>query len=390
LSLPPGLFCPPSIDIPQAIESYNRFNTILLVLEQIMFTSNNRAIFRNDSDATVAHSVQGADLEDAIKKCELSGTLYKVYSKSWGFARTLTEGFVRTYLESLAIKLDSSGDKPVTSDGITLNVKNQIFDPLYPYLIMDKDNNAKFGSGTATSTNVVCLSSDEGPLPHELNVIKTAVKEQLMSLQSIGAIIKDGLRKLTPSYSNFSYTLQNLSNNSIHLIKLQDPPLPQECLQVSVKIAPLISNISLPTVITPLNLDISSSLLEDRLVDCLEYTRNIISVLDALNQPVNSPPLVLSYSFTSYSQLFHFLPSTSPAKTLLIILISSFAGSVLLLSSCFLSFCLLACPGSHILQTSGNPPPPIQLQLINSNRSQPSAPFFGNYPCGGKVGSIDE
>ena len=377
ISLSPELFCRPTIDIPQAISSYNKFNTILLLLESVMFTSNNRAIYFNSSDGTVAHSVQGSDIEDAIKKCELVGSPYKIYSKSWGFARTLAEGFVSTYSEDLALKLDtSSGNQPITQDGVAISVENQVFDPLYPYLILAK-NDAKFGSGTQSSKNVVCVSAEIPSLPQDLNIVKTAVRDQLLALQSVGAIIRDELRKAIPSFSNLTYTLQTAPNNSIHLIRLQDSPLPQDCLQVSVKIAPTISSLSLPTVVTPLNLEVSTSLLEDRLVDCLDFTKNILSVLHALNKPTDSPPLVLSYSFSSHAQLFSFLPYNSPARTLLIILISSFAGSVLLLSFCFLSFCLLARRGSHILRNTENPPAPIQFQLINTHRSQPSAPLLG-------------
>ena len=376
LSLSPDLFCRPSIDIPQAVESFNRFNTILLLLEAVMFSSNDRAIFYNTSDSTVVHSVQGTNIEDAISKCELVGSPYKVYSKSWDFAKALSEGFVNTYPETLAIKLDATGGKPVTSDQVTIALKNQVFDSAHPYLVLAK-NSAKFGSTTLSSSNIACISTDNGPLPDNLRVVKTAVQDQLVALHSVGAIIRDGLRKLTPAYSNLSYTLQSFVNNSVNLIRLQDPPPPPECLQVSVKIAPAIPSLSLPTVVTPQNLKVSTSLLEDRLMDCLKFTENIISVLDSLNQPTDSPPLVLSYSFTSYSQLFSFLPPTSPAKVLLIILISSFAGSVLLLFTCFLSFFLLARRGSRILRTSENTPPPIQFQLINSNRNQPSAPLLG-------------
>ena len=253
-----------------------------------MFTSNNRAIYHNSSDGTVTHSVQGTDIEDAIKKCELVGTPYKIYSKSWGFARTLAEGFVNTYSEDLALKLDtSSGNKPITQDGVAISVENQVFDPSFPYLILAK-NDAKFGSGTQSSKNVVCVSADTA-LPNDLNVVQTAVRDQLLALQSVGAIIRDELRKTIPSFSNLTYTLQTAPNNSIHLIRLQDSPLLQDCLQVSIKIAPTISSLSLPAVVTPLNLEVSTSLLEDRLVDCLDFTKNILSVY----MPSTNPPILL-------------------------------------------------------------------------------------------------
>ena len=187
---------------------------------------------------------------------------------------------------------------------IFISVENQVFDPLFPYLILAK-NDAKFGSGTQSSKNVVCVSADTA-LPNDLNVVQTAVRDQLLALQSVGAIIRDELRKTIPSFSNLTYTLQTAPNNSIHLIRLQDSPLLQDCLQVSVKIAPTISSLSLPTVVTPLNLEVSTSLLEDRLVDCLDFTKNILSVLHALNKPTDSPPLVLSYSFSSHEFLLIF------------------------------------------------------------------------------------
>ena len=77
-----------------------------------MFSSNNRAIFYNTSDSTVVHSVQATNIEDVISKCEHVGSPYKVYSKSWDFAKALSEGFVNTYPENLAIKLDAAGGNP--------------------------------------------------------------------------------------------------------------------------------------------------------------------------------------------------------------------------------------------------------------------------------------
>ena len=117
------------------------------------------------------HSVQGTDIEDAVKKCELVGTHYKVYSKSWGFAKTLAEGFVNTYSEDLAIKLDISGNQPITQVGVALSVIDQVFDPVLPYLILAK-NYAKFSLGTKHSKNVVCVLADMA-LP-DLNVVKIA------------------------------------------------------------------------------------------------------------------------------------------------------------------------------------------------------------------------
>jgi len=103
-----------------------------------MFSSNDRAIFYNTSDSTVVHSVQGTNIEDAISKCELVGSPYKVYSKSWDFAKALSEGFVNTYPETLAIKLDATGGKPVTSDQVTIALKNQVFDSAHPYLVLSQ------------------------------------------------------------------------------------------------------------------------------------------------------------------------------------------------------------------------------------------------------------
>jgi len=144
-----------------------------------MFSSNDRAIFYNTSDSTVVHSVQGTNIEDAISKCELVGSPYKVYSKSWDFAKALSEGFVNTYPETLAIKLDATGGKPVTSDQVTIALKNQVFDSAYPYLVLAK-NSAKFGSTTLSSSNIACISTDNGPLPDNLRVVKLQSRINLL------------------------------------------------------------------------------------------------------------------------------------------------------------------------------------------------------------------
>ena len=115
----------------------------------------------------------------------------------------------------------------MTSDQVTIAWKNQVFDSANPYLILAK-NSEKFGSSTLSSSNIACISTDSGPLPNDLRVVKTAVQDQLVALNSVGAIISDGLRKLTPAYSNLSYTLQSFVNNSVNLIRLQDPPPPPD------------------------------------------------------------------------------------------------------------------------------------------------------------------
>ena len=63
ISLPPDLFCPPSLNVPNLAESYNAFNHILMILNKIQYSNNPAAVENtNLPDQSVAFLVMEPNL----------------------------------------------------------------------------------------------------------------------------------------------------------------------------------------------------------------------------------------------------------------------------------------------------------------------------------------
>ena len=378
LSIPPNLFCPTILDPEQTIQAYNAFNRLLLLLDTVQFTTNKDAIFRNKTTTppTVTYLVKTDSLTTAIEQCKSSGNLFKIYSKNWNHVKYLLENYAITYKTNFAINLDILEDKPITSDGHAITIQGQTFNKNHPFLIFTPKGQA-LGSPSDTTTSIICSQIDDKQLPTQMNVIKTAVETQIIALQTAAAQIRQALHQTIPKFSNFS--LQISTNQSAQLIRLTKADPRSDCIKSFISITPTISNYSLPLIVTPTNLEISTELLEDRLIDLIYYTTKVQEILQIMNsQDKDSPTITLTYSLKSYSDLFNLLPSSSPAKSLLLILISIVAGTILFLLLCFCLFFLLARRGSRLLRrTPDEQSTTFNLQLVNSHPTlPPTAPML--------------
>ena len=378
LSIPPNLFCPTILDPEQTIQAYNAFNRLLLLLDTVQFTTNKDAIFRNKTTTppTVTYLVKTDSLTTAIEQCKSSGNLFKIYSKNWNHVKYLLENYAITYKTNFAINLDILEDKPITSDGHAITIQGQTFNKNHPFLIFTPKGQA-LGSPSDTTTSIICSQIDDKQLPTQMNVIKTAVETQIIALQTAAAQIRQALHQTIPKFSNFS--LQISTNQSAQLIRLTKANPRPDCIKSFISITPTISNYSLPLIVTPTNLEISTELLEDRLIDLIYYTTKVQEILQIMNsQDKDSPTITLTYSLKSYSDLFNLLPSSSPAKSLLLILISIVAGTILFLLLCFCLFFLLARRGSRLLRrTPDEQSTTFNLQLVNSHPTlPPTAPML--------------
>ena len=378
LSIPPKLFCPTILDPEQTIQAYNAFNRLLLLLDTVQFTTNKDAIFRNKTTTppTVTYLVKTDSLTTAIEQCKSSGNLFKIYSKNWNHVKYLLENYAITYKTNFAINLDILEDKPITSDGHAITIQGQTFNKNHPFLIFTPKGQA-LGSPSDTTTSIICSQIDDKQLPTQMNVIKTAVETQIIALQTAAAQIRQALHQTIPKFSNFS--LQISTNQSAQLIRLTKANPRPDCIKSFISITPTISNYSLPLIVTPTNLEISTELLEDRLIDLIYYTTKVQEILQIMNsQDKDSPTITLTYSLKSYSDLFNLLPSSSPAKSLLLILISIVAGTILFLLLCFCLFFLLARRGSRLLRrTPDEQSTTFNLQLVNSHPTlPPTAPML--------------
>ena len=378
LSIPPQRFCQTSLDAEQTIQAYNAFNRLLLLIETVQFTTNKDAIFRNrtENPPTVTYLIKAESLTAATEQCKLSGNLFQIYSKHWSHVKYLLDNYATTYKTDFAIQLDVLEDKPITLDGHAITLQGQTFNKDHPFLVFTPTGQS-LGSPSDKTTSIICSQTDDKQLPNQMNIIKTAVDTQIIALQTSAAQIRQALHQTIPKFSNFS--LQTSTNQSAQLIRLKKADPRPNCIRSLISITPTISNYSLPLIVTPINLEISTLLLEDRLVDLIYYTTKVQDVLQIMNsQDKDSPTLVLSYSLESYSDLFNLLPSSSPAKSLLLILISTVTGTVLFLVICLCLFLLLARRDSRLLRrTPDEQNTTFNLQLVNSHPTlPPTAPML--------------
>ena len=253
--------------------------------------------------------------------------------------------YLKLYKKNIAIKLSITDIKLTAEDQRALNIPGQTFLATQPYLIFTPQG-LQFASDNLSTPTILCTNADE-PLEENLALVRNEVRTQTISLESAFALIKELLHHILRRCTN--YTLQRNANQMAKLYLLREPDPLISCMMTQISIALTLTNQSLPSLVTALNLKASTTLLEDRLTEAVAYSKKVHHILNLLNQPTATPPLTITYSIQSYSDLFSFLPTSSPTHSLIIILFCSIARSVLLLLLLFCLFLLLIRRGSKLL-----------------------------------------
>ena len=320
ISLPPQDLCPPAIDIPHLSRQYNLLNYNIHLLSNLDFSNTETAILTNttESDSSqVIFLVSSDTMELAKTTCNGQGTLYKIAKSSLTRLFNILRRHISKTGISVAIEVTvGSNDKPVTSDGKTLSLRDQVFDKTFPYIIFDAES-MNYATEKNLGTTVLCVKTDS-PLTNDLSQLRSAISTHVIALETSRGLLKHKLNTILPPYTN--YTIKFETNNTLNVYTLGERQ--ENCLVNLLQLTRSLNNMTYPTIVTPRNMETSSTLLEDRILEVSRFLTSALQNLDSLRNDRNLPELTYSYKYRTYQDLFDLLPGSSRTKELLILLLA--------------------------------------------------------------------
>ena len=213
-----------------------------------------------------------------------------------------------------------------TSDNKNINVAGACTGET-SLLIFEGDDKLYVPEQAARISTVLC-SKLTTPLGEELTQFKEAVVKQTLFLETTISKIKTDLHGIIEKYSPSARLVFSTNGTAVLAI----PPSPQSspCLETSIKLCSPPRNHSFPSVITTANLKRSSEMIRSRLNESFSFTENLLEIFASILASENVlPPRVVAHKIRSYTDLFKFVPLTSPIKVLIVALISTIVGTVI-------------------------------------------------------------
>ena len=377
LAIPASNLCPPRIDATNLVEGYNGILINQQILKKIEFNQEDSAIFSTEQGQTVFLQTSDSP-EQALLDCSKVGSLQGLSSENLPYIMAVLQNVVKSNrAKKIMLQVKCAQEKPSTNDNKNINVAGACTGAT-SLLIFEGDDKLYVPEQAARISTVLC-SKLTTPLGEELTQFKEAVVKQTLFLETTISKIKTDLHGIIEKYSPSARLVFSTNGTAVLAI----PPSPQSspCLETSIKLCSPPRNHSFPSVITIANLKRSSEMLRSRLNESFSFTESLLEVFASIQASENVlPPLVVAHEIKSYTDLFKFVPLTSPIKVLIVALISTIVGTVIVSVLTFLiCICLLKKGAQEWRRRGEGGTTSMNLQILNQQSGAgdlPSAPLL--------------